>query len=145
MNARRATRSSLLLAILFIAFTSAPSAIGDVTQPAPAKASAWTPEDILSAEYASQWKISPDGKWAVWAKKLTRGSEIHRLPEWSPDGERLSSMSTRPLPKPNPNISGSQIWLMNPFGGEPWPLTEFVRGIQSYRGASPAKAGPNAG
>ena len=158
MTAQRATRASLILAVLFIAFISAFSWAGDAPQPAPAKASAWTPEDILSAEFAFQWKISPDGKWAVWVKtqvdkdkngrisnlfltsletkkevQLTRGSETHSQPEWSPNGERLSFRSTRPLPKPNPDVSRSQIWLMNPFGGEPWPLTDFVRGVQAYR------------
>jgi len=59
----------------------------------------------LSAEYAFQWKISPDGKWAVWVKmkmdkekngrlsnlfltnleskkevQLTRGTETHGRP-----------------------------------------------------------------
>jgi dipeptidyl aminopeptidase/acylaminoacyl peptidase len=112
----------------------------------------------LSAENASQWKISPDGKWAVWVKtqmdkekndrianlfltnletrkeaQLTRGTETHGRPDWSPGGGLVSFTSTRPLPKPNPDLSRSQLWLMNPFGGEPWSLTEFVRGIQAYR------------
>jgi dipeptidyl aminopeptidase/acylaminoacyl peptidase len=158
MTARPTTRASLLFAVLFVAVISVPLAAGDVPKPSPAKGPAWTPEDILSAELAFQWKISPDGKWAVWVKtqmekdkngrlsnlfltnletrkevQLTRGSEAHGRPEWSPSGDRISFTSTRPLPKPNPDISRSQIWLMNPFGGEPWPLTDFVRGVQGYR------------
>src|SRR5262249_12664781 len=26
----------------------------------------------------------------------------------------------------------AQLWLIDPFGGEPWPLTEFPRGVSSF-------------
>lgn len=117
----------------------------------------WTPEDILLTESASDWEISPDAKWASWTRtrmdkekngrvanlfltnldtkkevQLTRGTETNGRPKWSPDGEFISFLSTKPLPKPNPDLSRSQLWLMSPRGGEPWPVTEFVRGIQGY-------------
>ena len=158
MAAKRMVRTSLLFAGIFFALISVLTTAEDPSQAAPGKVTPWTPEDILSAENAFQWNISPDGKWAVWVKtqmdkekngrvsnlfltnletkeevQLTRGNENHSRPEWSPNGKRISFTSTRALPKPNPDISRSQVWLMNPFGGEPWPLTEFVRGIQSYR------------
>jgi len=158
MTTKRLIRMSLVLASLLLISLSVLATAEDVAKSAPAKVTPWTPEDILSAEYAYQWKISPDGKWAIWVKQqmdkekngrisnlfltnletknevqLTRGTENQGRPEWSPNGEWVTFTSTRALPKPNPDISRSQIWLMNPFGGEPWPLTEFVRGIQSYR------------
>src|SRR4030043_196019 len=158
MTAKRMVRTSLLFAGMFFAWISVLTTAEDPSQAAPGKVTPWTPEDILSAENAFQWNISPDGKWAVWVKtqmdkekngrvstlfltnletkeevQLTRGNENHSRPEWSPNGKRISFTSTRALPKPNPDISRSQVWLMNPFGGEPWPLTEFVRGIQGYR------------
>ena len=158
MTTKRMIRMSLRLAGVFLIFLSVLALAEDSPKPGAAKISPWTPEDILSAENASQWKISPDGKWAVWVKaqmdkekngrianlfltnletrkevQLTRGTETHGRPDWSPGGDLISFSSTRPLPKPNPDLSRSQIWLMNAFGGEPWPLTEFVRGIQSYR------------
>ena len=158
MTLRRTTWLSLGLGGWLLILLSVPVLAGDPQRPDAARVSPWAPDDILSAENASQWKISPDGKWAVWVKTqmdkekngrvsnliltnletkkeipLTRGTETHGRPDWSPKGDLISFVSARPLPKPNPDLSRSQLWLMNPFGGEPWPLTEFVRGIQGYR------------
>jgi len=158
MTIGRTIRMSLRLACVFLILLSVLTLAEDTPKPGAAGISPWTPDDILSAESASQWKISPDGKWAVWVKsqmdkekngrvsnlfltnlearkeiQLTRGTENQGRPDWSPKGDLISFTSTRPLPKPNPDLSRSQLWLMNPFGGEPWPLTEFVRGVQAYR------------
>jgi dipeptidyl aminopeptidase/acylaminoacyl peptidase len=145
---------TLVTMVIFAAFLAAQ----EPAKPAAPKTTPWTADDILQAEFSSQWDVSPDGKWAVWVKsrmdkekngrianlfltnlatkeeiQLTRGTDTNGGPQWSPDGEKISFTSTRPLPKPNPDLSRSQLWLMNPFGGEPWPLTEFSRGIQRYK------------
>jgi dipeptidyl aminopeptidase/acylaminoacyl peptidase len=158
MAINRMFRNSLIFAGIIFSLIPVPGTAGVESKPAETRITPWTPGDILSAESAFQWKVSPDGKWAVWVKaqmdkdknarisnlfltnletqkeiQLTRGAETHGRPEWSPSGELISFTSTRPLPKPNPDISRSQLWLINPFGGEPWPLTEFVRGIRGYR------------
>jgi dipeptidyl aminopeptidase/acylaminoacyl peptidase len=117
----------------------------------------WSVEDILFTESAGQYRISPDGSWLVWVKstmsedkgrrvsnlflssltdsvelQLTRGEYSHSSPRWSPDGVLISFMSTRPLPKKEGDAASSQLWLINPSGGEPWPVTSFERGIRGY-------------
>src|SRR5262245_6508073 len=81
----------------------------------PEKAAAgdrWTVDDVINAETASGFRLSPDGHWAVWVKttadkdkgervaqlvrtdladkrdvELTRGSDSCISPRWSPDGK----------------------------------------------------------
>ena len=136
----------------------APAAPPGTPKPAaPAAENAWKPEDVIFTETAGQFRVSPDSRWVVWVKgvankdkdlqvtnlfissltekkeiQLTRGTETHSQPRWSPSGELIAFLSTRPLPQVKPEASRSQLWLMNPFGGEPWSLTESERGIQRF-------------
>src|SRR5262249_37887049 len=79
--------------------------------------------------------------------ELTRGTESCHSPKWSPDGRHITFLTTRPSAKTKPVAEeGSrpsdgeekakpQLWLINPFGGEAWRLTELARGVANYEWA----------
>src|SRR5579859_77358 len=116
------------------------------------KTEPWKTEDFVYSESAGAIRMSRDAKWAVWVKsttdkekdgrfsnlilssltdateiELTRGSDHNNAPSWSPNGERIAFLSDRKRPNGKGDAAGTQIWLINPRGGEPWPVTEFAR------------------
>jgi dipeptidyl aminopeptidase/acylaminoacyl peptidase len=123
--------------------------------------SKWTAEDAITDERAGGIQVSPDGRWAVWVKstvdkekdarvsnlflssltekkelQLTQGKENTFNPRWSPDGQFIAFVTTRPNPnaKPAPPEEGHkpQLWLISPFGGEASALTDFARGVTNF-------------
>jgi dipeptidyl aminopeptidase/acylaminoacyl peptidase len=148
----------VFLAAMLAALLAGSAAWADDAKPSEkGKKSPWKAEDVVFTESASQFRISPDGKWAVWVKstadkekdvhvsnlylssltekkeiQLTRGEDEVSNPRWSPSGEMIAFLSSRALPKPKPDAAHMQLWLMNVGGGEPWHVTEFERGIRQF-------------
>ncbi|HEX3684072.1 MAG TPA: S9 family peptidase [Bryobacteraceae bacterium] len=63
------------------------------------------------------WMVSWDGSQNV---RLTYGTESESSPRWSPDGNYLSFVSSRPG-----KAKGSQVWLLDRRGGEARQLTHL--------------------
>ncbi len=129
---------------------------------APAVAEKWSVDDILFSEQASQFEMSRDARSVVWVKsqmdrekgesasnlmfkslasnfevQLTRGADANTSPKFSPDGTRIAFLSTRkpaeaPAPAGPSQPSGTQVWLIDTRGGEPWTLTKFEKGVRTF-------------
>ena len=119
----------------------------------PAKIEPWKAEDVIYEESAQQMRISPNSQYLVWVKStgdkekdarvsnlflsgltvpdktlaLTRGSDNNGQPKWSPDSQLIAFTSNRARHGAKPDAAPVQIWLINPYGGEPWSLTELAR------------------
>ncbi|MGQ9618601.1 MAG: S9 family peptidase [Candidatus Aminicenantia bacterium] len=109
-----------------------------------------TVEDIINTETVSDFQFSPDGKLVVWVQRsankgkdthlsyiwmanlelggepiqITRGDYSCWSPRFSPDGKKIAFLSDR--------AEKSQIYLINPFGGEAEKLTDVKMGVNSF-------------
>ena len=68
------------------------------------------------------WMTSWDGKTTI---RLTYSEESESAPRWSPDGQRLSFLSSRYGAK------GSQVWILDRAGGEAEKVTDLKGGVSS--------------
>ncbi|GIU75651.1 MAG: peptidase S9 [Bryobacteraceae bacterium] len=73
------------------------------------------------------------------AIQLTRGQDGASSPKFSPSGRLIAFLTSRrpagapAQPAGGPGEpAGQQVWLMYAYGGEPWPLTRFERGVRSF-------------
>ncbi len=122
--------------------------------------SPWTSDDVVMAEQASAFQISPDNRWAVWVKStpdkdgdrfvsnlmltsLADGKEVQLTreggsePKWSPDGKLIAFTSGRSSPGLSKDAAGEQLWLISPFGGEAWRASSFARAVSDLEWVDP--------
>jgi dipeptidyl aminopeptidase/acylaminoacyl peptidase len=117
-----------------------------------------TVEEIFKIKTVSSPQISPDGRLiavtvseADWDEnrmnadiylvnigtgkiiRLTYHPKSDLRPRWSPDGNRIAFISSRPSFKDKSDRANSQIWVINPAGGEPYQLTNFKTDVIDFR------------
>src|SRR5437588_8196079 len=115
-----------------------------------------TPEDYFAFEFASDPNISPDGKlvayvvtkvdraqnrrnssiWMVAADgsrppwQFTTSPQSATSPRWSPDGQYLAFLSSRPS---TTDPSTTQVYLLAMSGGEARRVTNLKNGVSSFQ------------
>jgi dipeptidyl aminopeptidase/acylaminoacyl peptidase len=119
---------------------------------APPSGRAITVDDLLAFKAASDVAISPDGRWIayvvttrdrvsnlnksdVWLVRadggrpvqITRGQRSDRAPQWSHDGSWLAFLSDRG------DRRVSQVYGIEPGGGESWAVTKGETNISAFR------------
>jgi dipeptidyl aminopeptidase/acylaminoacyl peptidase len=128
---------------------------------APAEAAAALPagkralalSDMYRLRTVGNLQIAPDGEWVLYtvsqldsvrdrnesdlyiarwdgsrALRLTYSPEGEGSPRFSPDGKYISYTSSRGVPSGR----GSQVFLLDRNGGEPWKLTDVNGGVGGY-------------
>lgn len=109
-----------------------------------------TIDDIINTENVSSLQISYDGKLVVWVQtkaskekdrhishlwmanlltgeepvQLTKGEHSSWSPKFSPNGKKIAFLSDRE--------DKTQIFIINPFGGEAEKLTDVKMGVNSF-------------
>lgn len=81
-----------------------------------------TPDVEANATPYSLW-IAPSAGGA--ARRLTSGGKTDSDPAFSPDGKSVAFLSNRD--------GSSQIWTVDPSGGEPRKATSFPTGVNGFR------------
>ena len=129
--------------------------------PAAAQMQPWSVDDILKQASIADVDIHPAGDRILWTKRYPDAAKDRRqsdlfltyladphggdepatvrltrtgdnsAPRWSPSGQRIAFTSTRDHPDSD-GASGRQVWLLDPRGGEPYPLTRLENGIRSF-------------
>ncbi len=117
-----------------------------------------TPEDYYAFEFLSDPRISPDGSqvayvvttvsqrqnrrnstiWLVAANGATKPRQLtaplysSSSPRWSPDGQTLAFLSSRPS-SDSSEAPRPQIYLLQLNGGEPQRISNFKNGAGSFQ------------
>lgn len=81
------------------------------------------------------WMVSWDGSQDIGLTYSTSDSASD--PAWSPDGRYLSFLSDRP--GPDPDVKGTQVWVLDRRGGEARQLTAVKGKLSAYEWSPDSK------
>lgn len=143
--------TTLFAVVLLAAFAS----------PSEAAPPQWSVDDLLLAERATGWTLSPDGRLAAWTKsvvatqegeqkrvnqlwltrladgsavQLTHGTDSATSPVFSPDGAWVAFLFSRPCPGvKDEKAAKGQVWAVRTSGGEPFPVTRLERPVRAFQ------------
>jgi dipeptidyl aminopeptidase/acylaminoacyl peptidase len=90
-----------------------------------------TVDEKLDKSVSHVWLASYDGKTD---RQVTFSTEGETSPRWSPDGQYLTFLSSRPGP-----AKGDQIWLLHSDGGEAMQLTDTKGTLRGYEWSPDSK------
>jgi dipeptidyl aminopeptidase/acylaminoacyl peptidase len=116
------------------------------------------PEDVVAFSSVSSPEINPDGSLAlyvktvvdlesstykrtIWLADLSRECEKqftnslgdNTSPRWSPRGDLVAFISTRPYLSGGRETRGRLLWLISAAGGEAWLPAELEEGVNDFR------------
>jgi dipeptidyl aminopeptidase/acylaminoacyl peptidase len=84
---------------------------------------------------SSIWMVATDGSRAPW--QFTTSPQTSNSPRWSPDGNSLAFISSRPESTAPAGAGAdqprSQVWLLTMAGGEAKRVTNLKNGVSSFR------------
>lgn len=118
----------------------------------------WTVDDVMAMKSVGEVAVSPDGRriayvvterllesnvtnsdvWVVSAtggdaRRVTSGPRADRAPQWSGDGKWIAFLSDRG------DNRRTQVYGIDPDGGEAWQLTQHTSSVSSFRLSHDAK------
>lgn len=83
---------------------------------------------------SSIWMVATDGSRAPW--QFTTSPQSSNLPRWSPDGQSLAFLSTRPAAEAAGAIAEpprAQVYVLSMNGGEARRVTNLKNGVSSFQ------------
>jgi len=77
------------------------------------------------------WMVATDGSRAPW--QFTTSPQSSTSPRWSPDGQSLAFLSTRPGAEASTEQPRAQVYLLTMGGGEARRVTNLKNGVSSFQ------------
>jgi dipeptidyl aminopeptidase/acylaminoacyl peptidase len=90
-----------------------------------------TVDQKQNRRHSSIWMTAVDGSRAPW--QFTTSPQNSNAPRWSPDGQSLAFVSSRPASDGAATELRPQVWLLSMAGGEARRITNFKNGVNGFQ------------